>query len=102
MQLLGRLALRKNELRLLRVRDFDLGQGTFLVHGKGGKVVVMPIAFADLKADLELHLVGRDPRRVPALPEEGYLEADEQSRHSPLAEALSREGGSASRKPDLA
>ena len=60
-QLLGRLALRKNELRLLKVRDVDLGKGTFTVHGKGGKVVVMPIAFADLKSDLEPHLIGRDP-----------------------------------------
>lgn len=60
-QLLGRLALRKNELRLLTVRDFDLGKGTFVVHGKGGKVVVMPIAFEDLKSDLELHLIAREP-----------------------------------------
>jgi hypothetical protein len=37
-QLLGRLALRKNELRLLKVGDFDLTQGTFIVHGKGEKV----------------------------------------------------------------
>ena len=36
-RLLGRLGLRKNELRLLRVKDFDLTQGTFIVHGKGGK-----------------------------------------------------------------
>ncbi len=60
-RLLGRLGLRKNELRLLKVADFDLTQGTFLVHGKGGKVVVMPIAFADLKADLELELRAREP-----------------------------------------
>lgn len=60
-QLLGCLALRKNELRLLRVLDFDLGQGTFLVHGKGGQVAVMPIAFPDLRSDLELHLIGRSP-----------------------------------------
>jgi integrase len=60
-QLLGRLALRKNELRLLKIRDFDLGRGTFTVHGKGGKVVVMPIAFEDLKTDLELHLIDREP-----------------------------------------
>jgi len=25
-----------------------------IVHGKGGKVVVMPLAFDDLKADVEL------------------------------------------------
>jgi site-specific recombinase XerD len=60
-QLLGRLALRKNELRLLRLSDFDLAKGTFLVHGKGSKVAVMPLAFADLKRDLELYAVGRDP-----------------------------------------
>lgn len=60
-QLLGRLALRKNELRLLKVRDFDMTKGTFTVHGKGGKVVVMPIAFDDLKTDLELHLLERGP-----------------------------------------
>jgi len=60
-QLLGRLALRKNELRLLRVGDFDLGKSTVLVHGKGGKVVVLPLGFDDLKADLELYFIGRDP-----------------------------------------
>ncbi len=58
-RLLGRLALRKNELRLLKVGDFDLTKGTFIVHGKGGKVVVMPIAFEDLKDDLHLELLTR-------------------------------------------
>ena len=53
--------MRKNELRLLKVRDFDLAQGTFIVHGKGNKVVVMPIAFADLKDDLHLELLTREP-----------------------------------------
>ena len=60
LQLLGRLGLRKNELRLLKLRDFDLARGTVLVHGKGGKQVVLPLGFAQLKTDLELHLVGRD------------------------------------------
>ena len=60
-RLLGRLALRKNELRLLKVGDFDLAQGTFLVHGKGGKVAVMSIAFEDLKDDLHLELLTRKP-----------------------------------------
>jgi integrase/recombinase XerC len=60
-QLWSRLGLRKDELRILRVRDFDLANGTLVVHGKGGKVVVMPVGFSDLKADLEVHLVGRDP-----------------------------------------
>jgi integrase/recombinase XerC len=57
-QLVGRLGLRKNELRLLRVRDFDLTRGTVKVTGKGNKTVVMPIGFRQLKADLEVHLVG--------------------------------------------
>jgi len=58
-QLLGRLALRKNELRLLKVGDFDLTKSTFVVHGKGQKVVVMPIAFLDLAEDLRLELSTR-------------------------------------------
>ena len=53
-QLLGRLALRKNELRLLKIKDIDLTKGTVLIHGKGGKVVVMPLVFDDLKEDLHL------------------------------------------------
>jgi integrase len=43
-QLWGLLGLRKNEVRLLQVKDFDLGRGTFIVHGKGQKVVVADIA----------------------------------------------------------
>ncbi|CAN5214718.1 hypothetical protein BH20ACT13_BH20ACT13_01780 [soil metagenome] len=60
-QLLGRLGLRRNELRLLRVSDFDLGKGTFLVHGKGGKQATLPIAFPDLAEDLLLELSTRNP-----------------------------------------
>ena len=60
LQLLGRLALRKNELRLLKLSDFDLVRGTVLIHGKGAKQVVLPLGFAQLKIDLELYLVGRD------------------------------------------
>ena len=60
-QLLGLLGLRKNELRLLQVKDFDLGKGTFIVHGKGQKVVVMDIAIPSLKDDLNLELLTREP-----------------------------------------
>jgi site-specific recombinase XerD len=60
-QLLGLLGLRKNELRLLKVDDFDLGRGTLLIHGKGGKVAVMPLGFQQLKDDLHLHLLTRQP-----------------------------------------
>ena len=92
-QLLGRLALRKNELRLLRLSDFDLGKGTFLVHGKGGKVAVMPIAFADLKADLELHLVGRDPAEYLLYPKgDPTRPMDPASLHRWLKRCLERAG----------
>ena len=60
-QLLGLLGLRKNELRLLQVKDFDLGKGTFIVHGKGQKVVVADIAIQSLKDDLNLELLTREP-----------------------------------------
>jgi integrase/recombinase XerC len=60
-QLLGKLALRRGELRLLKIEDFDLTRGTVRVHGKGNKVVVLPLGFKALKQDLEVYLVGRDP-----------------------------------------
>jgi integrase/recombinase XerC len=58
--LLGRLGLRRNELRLLRLHDFDLHEGTVLVHGKGGKQVILPLGFAHLKSDLEVFLIARN------------------------------------------
>jgi site-specific recombinase XerD len=60
-RLLGRLGLRRNELRMLQVQDFDIGSGTVRIDGKGGKVVVLPLAFKALKRDLETHLLGRNP-----------------------------------------
>ena len=63
LQLLGRLGLRKNELRLLRLRDFDLSsgnRGTVLVHGKGDKDVVLPLGFERLQDDLKFFLVNRN------------------------------------------
>lgn len=60
LQLLGRLALRKNELRLLRLGDFNLADGTILIHGKGGKQVVLPLGFEQLRKDVELYVVGRN------------------------------------------
>jgi site-specific recombinase XerC len=61
LQMLGRLALRKNELRLLQLGDFDLAHGTVRVHGKGGKIVMLPLGYQSLKSDLELHLLDRQP-----------------------------------------
>jgi len=38
-----------------------VARGTVRVHGKGNKVVVLPLGFKALKQDLEVYLVGRDP-----------------------------------------
>jgi integrase len=57
------VALRKNELRLLRVGDLDLAKGTFTIHGKGGKIVVMPIAFDDEDFSEYLIYPRSDPTR---------------------------------------
>ena len=69
-QLWGLLGLRKNELRLLQVKDFDLGRGTFIVHGKGQKVVVADIAIQTLKDDLNLELLTREPDEYLIYPRE--------------------------------
>jgi site-specific recombinase XerD len=58
-QLLGRLGLRRNELRLVQIADFERARATLRVHGKGGKIAVMPLGFRVLKRDLEVHVVGR-------------------------------------------
>jgi integrase/recombinase XerD len=76
MQLAGRLGLRKNELRLLRLRDFDLVRGNVLIHGKGGKQGVQPLGFKQLKADLEVFLLGRDP--------DEYMLYPKNRRHDPM------------------
>ena len=55
---------------MLRVGDFDLGRGTVRVHGKGGKVVVLPLGFKTLKRDLEVYLVGRDAREYLLYPKD--------------------------------
>jgi integrase/recombinase XerC len=52
LQLMARLALRKNEVRLLRWRDVDLDRGKIRVRGKGGTIHDMPIVYADLIADM--------------------------------------------------
>ena len=93
LQLLGRLALRKNELRLLRLSDFDLARGTVLLHGKGDKQVVLPLGFAQLKSDLELYLVGRDLDEFLLYPRERTFEPmDPASIHRWFKTCLRRAG----------
>jgi site-specific recombinase XerC len=53
------LGLRKDELRQLRLGDFNLAANTVRVHGKGGHVDVLPVGFQRLRGALELHLVVR-------------------------------------------
>jgi site-specific recombinase XerC len=64
LQLLCRMGLRKNELRLLTLGDIDLTRNLLVVHGKGGKVVVLPLAIPSLRRDLELHLQERSPYHI--------------------------------------
>ena len=58
LRLLGQLGLRKNELRVLKVGDIDLQRGHITVHGKGDKIVVMPLAFRELAEEAYLHISG--------------------------------------------
>lgn len=58
-QLCGRLGLRRNELRLIQIGDFNLSHSTVKVHAKGGHVHKVPLGFPSLKDDVELHVVGR-------------------------------------------
>ena len=77
--LLGRLALRKNDLRELRLRDIDLAHD--LIHirrGKGGKPAELPIVYEDLRKALYFHLQIRGGH-----PDE-YLLYPKTDRHRPL------------------
>lgn len=70
LQLLGRMGLRKNELRLLKVGDVDLIRNLITVHGKGGVVSVLPLELDSLRRDLYLHIQaeGRGPREYLLYP----------------------------------
>lgn len=58
--LLGRLGLRREDLRLLQLRDISLTTDeVHLRHAKGGKEHVLPIAFKSVREGLYLHLQGR-------------------------------------------
>jgi integrase len=91
-QLLGRLALRKNELRVLQVKDFDLQRGTVVVKGKGAKTVVLPLGFADLKTDLHLHLIGRSPDEYLLYPKNDASRPMDHASVHPLVQEVPRTG----------
>jgi integrase len=52
LSLMALLALRKNEVRMLRWRDIDHERGELRVHGKGGRIADVPIVYEDLRAEL--------------------------------------------------
>jgi integrase/recombinase XerC len=62
LQLVSRMALRKNELRVLRIRDIDLTRNLLVVHSKGGDIDILPLALPDLRDDLYLHINGEQRR----------------------------------------
>lgn len=60
LMLLAWLGLRKNELRLLQIRDIDLTRNLIVVHGKGAKTAVLPLGFQELHDALYLHVQGEE------------------------------------------
>jgi integrase len=80
--LLGRLGLRRNDLRLLQIADIDLGRDEiYLRYTKGGEEHVLPIAFADVREAIYLHLQAE--RREPA----EYLVYPKRERTRPFSPA---------------
>lgn len=61
-----RLGLRKNDLRMLQLRDIDFlpeHAQLYLNHAKGGKAHRLPIVFEDVLADLNAHVIERNLER---------------------------------------
>jgi integrase/recombinase XerD len=60
LMLLGRLGLRREDLRMLQLKDIDLATDEIrLHHAKGGKEAVLPLAFRSVRETLYLHLQER-------------------------------------------
>lgn len=77
--LFARLGLRKNDVRMLQIRDIDLTRDlVWLRHRKGGDDLILPIEYKDLRDDLYLHLQG--DHRQPA----EYLLYPRSHRHRPM------------------
>lgn len=63
LQLLCRMGLRKDEVRMLRIKDVDLVRDLIFVRGKGSKDVLLPIGFKSIRDDLYLHIQGESRTR---------------------------------------
>lgn len=81
MELLCRLGLRRDELRRVVVREIDLLRGYILIHGKGRKDELVPLAPSMLAeaSPFYLHVRSRDPRE--------YLLYGRDRRFQPLSSA---------------
>lgn len=94
--LLGRLGLRREDLRLLQLRDVDLATDEIqLRHAKGGKEHVLPIAFRQVREILYLHML----ERGGALTEEGGTQLASAVGQEPAGETLAYTPSSVSARP---
>jgi integrase len=59
-RLLVQLGLRKNELRQIQFRHFNLAHGELTVFGKGGTVLTVPLVWEDLRLDIERLIIERE------------------------------------------
>jgi integrase len=79
-----RLAIRKNDLRMLRLGEIDVANDQVkLNHSKGGKRHTLPLVFGDLTRELAQHLLDRqlDAGRDPS---DEYLLYPKASRTRPM------------------
>ena len=61
LELMFGMALRKNELRLIKFKHFDLGRRRLMVFGKGGTIIPVPIPTEDLRLKIEQLILERKP-----------------------------------------
>lgn len=69
LKLLFLIGIRKGSLAQLRLKDFDLGRRRVRVHSKGGKIRNLPLPTEELRQELELLILGRDPNEYLLFPE---------------------------------
>jgi len=82
---LFRLGIRKNDLRMLQLRDIDPdGDVLYLNHAKGGKRHKLPIVFDQLTFDLAAHLTERMLEAGERDSSEEYLLYARGRRHQPM------------------
>jgi integrase len=90
------VGLRKNDVRMLQIRDIDLvREFVYLRHRKGGDVLVLPIEYPWLKQSLYLHIQGeqRNPLEYLIYPKnERSRPMDPSSVHKWFKRCLGRAG----------